>query len=153
MNNTTNVGFIIINLTENTDKKILHTIKEIETNNVFGSTIIFSSNNNMVNSIDLPVLHLSQAQFFKGTLFLFDMPSIILTNNFKTLNKRILCSNSTPWTKGPNTHYKEWKSLFGNESLQILSGSQEHYDVMSICWKQPIGIMENFDYENIKQYI
>lgn len=147
------IGFVIINLTANTDSNILDTIKKVETNNIFNSTVIFSSNVSAINHHNLPILHLSQSQFFDGILFLFDLPSIIMTNKFTNFKKRILCTNSVPWVNNFNTNYKEWSSLYGQESLDILSGSQENYDIMSICWKQPIGIMENFDYENIKKYI
>lgn len=149
----TKVGFIIINLTPNTNQQILNTIKEIETNNVFNSTIIFSSNVSFINEYNLPILHLSQAQFFDGILFIFDLPSIIMTNNFTNLSKRIFYSNAIPWLNNFDTNYKEWSSLYNQESLDVISGSQEHYDAMSICWRQPIGIMENFSYDNIKKYI
>jgi hypothetical protein len=147
------IGFVILNLTANTDDKILKTIKSVEQHNIFNSTIIFSSDISSINRYDLPILHINQSQFFDGILFLFDLPSIIMTNKFTNLKKRIFYTNSTPWLNNFNTNYKEWSSLYDQEFLQILSGSQENYDIMSICWKQPIGIMENFDYENIKKYI
>ena len=49
------IGFIIINLTPNTDNKILETIKSVEENNVFNSTIIFTSNVSSINNYNLPI--------------------------------------------------------------------------------------------------
>ena len=85
------VGFILVKLlNDESHDGILSAIKEIEKNNPYGQTVIFNSYCEKANLYHLPVLHLSQSQFFDGTLFLFDLPSVILTNKFPNLKKRII---------------------------------------------------------------
>ena len=127
--------------------------KEIEKNNPYGQTVIFNSHSEKVNTHNLPILHLSQSQFFNGTLFVFDLASVILTEKFPNVKKRILYTNSTPWSNSPATKYEEWKSLYEQESLDILTNSVDLYDIYNICWKKPLGISERFNYEEISKFI
>lgn len=148
------IGFVLIKmLNDQAYDNILQTIKNIEKNNPYGQTIIFNSYSERIDNYNLPVLHLSQSQFFYGTLFLFDLPSVILTSKFPNVKNRILYTNSAPWAGNPNSQYQEWKSLYGQESLNIITANKELYDIYNICWKQPIGISERFNYEEISKFI
>lgn len=149
-----NIGFILIKLQNTpTHDKILQTIKQIEEENVYGQTIIFNSYSERIDSYNLPILHLSQAQFFYGTLVLFDLASILLTQKFPNINKRLMYTNSLPWVTTNNTLYEEWKSLYLQNNLDFVVDSQTTYDIYNMCWKQPLGIVEGFEYEKIKEYI
>jgi hypothetical protein len=149
-----NIGFILIKLQNNpVQDKILQTIKKIEEKNIYGQTIIFNSYTDKADTLNLPILHLSQAQFFFGDLFLFDLASVILTQKFPNINKRILYTNSIPWTANHNNLYAEWESIYLQNNLDLLVDSQSTYDIYDICWKKPIGIAEEFNYEKVIQYI
>lgn len=144
------VGFILVK--SNNEKiydDIFKTIKNIEDNNPYNQTLIFNSYNEKVETYNLPILHLSQAQFFYGTLFLFDLPSIILSNRFPNVTKRILYTGSLPWYANSTTTYQEWASLYNQENLDIITSNTELYDIYSICWKKPLGVSERFSYEEI----
>lgn len=148
------IGFVLIKM--NNDKvydNILQTIQQIESKNIFNQTVIFNSYSEKINTYNLPVLHLSQSQFFKGKLFLFDLPSIILTSKFPNVTQRILYTDSTPWVNSPGTRHSEWQSLYGQQSLDILTDSNELYDIYDICWKKPIGVSQRFSYEEISKFI
>lgn len=148
------VGFIIVKLLNNkVCEDIVSTIKQIEKRNAYGQTIIFTSYSEKTNTYNLPVLHLSQAQFFTGTLFLFDLSSVILTSKFPNVKNRILYTNAAPWANNPQTSYEEWSSIYNQENLNILTNSQEMYDIYDICWKKPIGVSERFNYEEIAQFV
>jgi hypothetical protein len=149
-----NIGFILIKLQNNqTHDNILQTIKQVEDNNIYGQTIIFNSYSERIDPYNLPILHLSQAQFFYGTLVLFDLASILLTQNFPNIEKRLLYTNSLPWLAANNTLYQEWKSLYMQDNLDFIVDSQATYDIYNTCWKQPLGIVEGFEYEKIKEYL
>ena len=148
----TDIGFIMINIDNNVEDSIFKTIQQIESNNPYKQTIIFNSYCNKINTYNLPILHISQAQFFTGVLFLFDLASVLLTNNFPNIKKRILYINNTPWSSGL-TSYSEWESLFNQESLELLTANQELYDIYEICWKKPLGISKGFNYEDISPFI
>lgn len=149
----TDTGFVLVKM--NNDPiydTLLQTIKEVEKNNPTGQTIIFNSYCDKINLYNLPILHLSKAQFFEGNLFIFDLPSVILTKNFPNVKKKILYTTSAQWS-GNNASYDQWESLYLQDSLDILTNSQSLYDLYSICWKTPIGISERFSYEEISKFL
>lgn len=149
-----NIGFILIQLSNTLDHDlILRTIKQVENYNTRGQTIIFNSFCDKTELYNLPLLHLSKAQFFYGKLFLFDLAGIILTNRFPNITQRILYTQSAPWRDQPNTFYHEWEALYQNTNLDILVNTPHLYQLYDTCWKKPIGISETFSYEQIKNYI
>jgi hypothetical protein len=149
-----NIGFILIKLQNNqTHDKILQTIKQIEQDNVYGQTIIFNSYSERIDSYNLPILHLSQAQFFKGSLVIFDLASILLTQKFPNIEKRLMYTNSVPWTVSSTNLYSEWRSLYLQDNLDFIVDSQATYDIYNMCWKKPLGIVEGFEYEKIKEHV
>lgn len=150
----TDIGFVLLKM--NNDKvydDILQTIKEFENNYPNNQIVIFNSYSEKINTYNLPILHLSQSQFVKGTLIIFDLPSIIVTNKFPNISKRILFANNIPWQNNTQTTYSEWLSLYNQDNLDIITSSKELYDIYDICWKKPLGICEGFKYENVKKFI
>ena len=152
MNN--DIGFVLIKLHNDPFHDIvLKAVKQIEQYNVYGQTIIFNSFSDRIDTYNLPILHLSQSQFFHGTLFIFDLPSIILTERFPNITRRILYTNTTPWSGSPQTSYREWESIYKQPSLDILCGSKVVHDAYDLCWKKPIGIAEDISYDKFKSFI
>jgi hypothetical protein len=76
----------------------------------------------------------------------------MLIKNFPNIKNKYFFVNSVPWeTNGFS--FNEWKSLIEQENLHIIAQNQSVYDVFEICWKAPIGIGENFNYETISKLI
>lgn len=152
MNN--DIGFILIKLDNDPIyDTILQTIKQFEDNHPYNQIIIFNSYCNKINTYNLPILHISQSQFFSGSLVIFDLPSIILTKNFPNFKKRILYTSATPWENNPQSRFQEWNSLYSQQSLDIVTSNTKLYDIYNICWKKPIGIAEVFNYETFSQFV
>lgn len=148
------VGFLLIKLDNDPIyDSMLQTIAEFEHSRPYNQVVIFNSHCSKINTYNLPILHLSQAQLFYGSLVIFDLPSIILTKNFPNLTKRILYANSAPWENNPQSPYKEWDSLYNQSSLDIVTSTQSLYNIYNICWKQPIGISEKFNYETFSKFV
>ena len=40
-----------------------------------------------------------------------------------------------------------------NSSIQLIARSQEHYDLIKSCWKKPIAIIKDFNYNDIIKII
>lgn len=151
---TNDVGFLLLKLL-NTPvyDNILNTLKNISINSPYNQAIIFNSYSEKVETFNLPILHLVQAKFFDGTLFLFDLPSVILTSTFPNIKKRILYTSEATWSQNPATPYREWSSLYNQSNLEFIVPNQELSDIYEICWKKPLTISEHFDYDEIKKFI
>jgi hypothetical protein len=147
------IGYIILDLKANQlNDTIIKYAEESQGNNCFKEDIIFSTNNELINSPNLPILHISQSKFFYGDLFLFDTNSISLTSESPNIENRYFYATNIPWVN--NHHeYKYWVSLFHSNNLQIIASNQQIFDIYNICWKKPLGISETFNYDTISRFI
>lgn len=147
-------GFVLIKIDNSTIySNIFDTILSFIKDNPYSQNIIFNSFSEKIDNSKIPILHLNQAKFFYGNIFVFDFISLILTKKFPNIYKKYFYAQDIPWESVPNTNYQELCSFLLNNDVEIIAKNQYIYDIYNICWKKPIGISENFDYESLKQII
>lgn len=154
MKKNKDTGFVISQLTnDKTYDIILSSIEKFIQNNPFDQIVIFNSFTDRIDTKNIPILHLSHAQFFYGNLVLFDLLSVLLSNNFPNINKRYLYATDIPWYNAPSTPYSEWIKLYSSNNLNIITPNRQLFDIYQLMWKKPIGIAENFDYEQLQNIL
>ena len=89
----------------------------------------------------------------------FDAP--VIATNLYTANRLLSCPGPTKkylylwdleWIHTP--YYLETISpVYMNKDLQLIARSNEHSDIISKCWKDPVQTIENFNYEKIANLI
>ena len=154
MTTTRNIGFVLPKLSNHvffTD--LFQTIHEFIEENPFDQIVIFNSFSEITQPLNIPIFHLSHAQFFTGDLFLFDIISAILTKSFPRANNRYLYAQDVPWMTNPGVAYSEWLEIYGQDNLEIIAKNKDLHDLYHKCWKKPKGISESFKYEEIAQII
>lgn len=148
------IGFIITKINGgHFFTKVLSTIKKFADNNPFNQYVIFSSCVERIDINYLPILHLNQSKFFYGNIFLFDFMSILLTENFPNIHKRYFYAQNAPWSLNPQTNYSEWTKIFDSKNIDIIAENSFINDIYNICWKKPLCVAENFDYDKIKTIV
>ena len=151
---TNDIGFVLIKL--NNDivyNMIMDTINKFIQDRPFDQIVIFNSDNSRVGNKNIPILHLSHAQFFTGKLVLFDIPSTLVTKNFTNVSSRYLYATDTPWTHSLESMYTDWLEIYSHQNLELIVSNNALYDIYNIMWKKPRGISENFNYDQIKNII
>lgn len=149
-----NIGFLLPKL-DNQEKTSL-IVREISLyirHHRKDHVVIFSSDNQIIDNYNVPILHLNESKFFFGSLFLMDLPSVILSNSYPNITNRYFYVTSIPWEKNPNFLYKEWFGVYGSNNLNIITSNEDIYNIYAVCWKQPIKIMEKFDHERLSEII
>jgi len=129
---------------------VFSTINKLSDNSPYNQYVVFSSNVERTETNKVPILHLNQSKFFYGNLFLFDFMSVLLTQNFPNIHKRFLYLDSVPWATSPQANFADLKRIFDSPNLEIIAGNSFVNSVCDICWKKPLFVAENFDYEAIK---
>ncbi len=148
------IGFMLLNIDNSAIyNNIFATIKQFVNNNPYNEYLVFNSLCNKSDTMNIPILHLSHSKFFNGSLFLFDIPSLIITKKFTNYNKKYYYAFDAPWVKSGQTQYSQWRNLFADDNVNIIVTNKTLYDIYSICWKKPIGISENFSYEELRSII
>lgn len=148
------IGFILIKLTNDpNNNKILSTISSMSKADPFRQYVVFNSYCELINTHNVPILHLNQSKFFFGDLVLFDIPSLLLSKNFPNIRRKFFYTTDLPWIKFPQHPFNEWKKLLCDPQVDIIANNQFVADAYDICWKKPLGISENFSYDEIRSFI
>ena len=148
------VGFILLKLDNSPAYNVvLDTIYKFIEDRPFNQFVIFNSQCDKTDTRNIPILHVSHAQFFTGNLVLFDIASAIMSKAFTNVKNRFLYATDTPWTVSSKNRYYDWLEIYSNKNLEIIVANNSLYDIYNIVWKQPTGISENFNYEQIKNIL
>lgn len=148
------IGFILIKLFDDPmHNKVLDSMCEFIDNNPYNQYVLFNSVNQKLHTYNVPILHLSQAKFFDGDLFLFDYVSCLISKSFPNIKNKYFYAQDAWWANAPEANYTQWQSIIMDPSLSIIAKNKTIYDIYNICWKQPIGISENLKYEELKTII
>lgn len=151
-----NIGFYLLNITNQNPKhqNILASLNALCQHRPYDNIVLF---NNQFNSVDLNhryyTLHISEAKYFKGILFIFDVQSALLTRTFPAPSKQILYLDQADW-QNKNMPYKFWYDVYMHPSFELVTTNKDMYELCKLCWKEPIGNIFNFqisDIENVLQ--
>lgn len=147
------IGFVVVSLDNNyTSKTLCNTISSLIGNMPDRQICIFNSYCEKIDTQNIPIMHISQAKFFSGDLFLFDIPCLLLSKQFPLIKNKYFYAQNSPWSDIPES-YSSWKELFGQDSLHIIAKNKYLFDLYNIAWNNAIGTSENFSYEQISQFI
>ena len=152
--NTTNkdLGFLFLRL-DSSNSPIYDNIIEIANNRPYDQTCIFSSSAGSWSGDQLPIFHINEMKYFFGSILVFDIASLILTRDFPNLHKRIYYAFDLPWTENPTSKYTDWHGIFCQNNLEIVCQNKNIYDIYEICWKKPLSITSEINYESISEII
>lgn len=153
MNKNKDLGIIASQLSNN--EETLHLVQfaqDYTKNNPYNQICFFNSFCDMVSSPGVPILHLSQAKFFYGNLFVTNIQDAELCLNFPNIYKILFFASSLPWTEQLK-NYRYWENIFLNNKVNIIANNQKIYDIFKLCYKQPICLSERLSYETIQEYI
>jgi hypothetical protein len=147
-------GFVLLKTDNNpTSNVIFKTISSFIADNPYLQILLFNSVNNRVSSDNVPILHLNQAKFFDGNLVIFDTMSLLFAKNFPNIDTIFMYASTLFWSKESYSNYLDIESLFTLKNLEFIASNREMHDIYETCWKKPIGICENFNYETLKTII
>lgn len=151
-----NIGFFLLNITSQNEKQvgILESINKLCSIRPYDNIVLF---NNKYANVDLDhkyyMLHINQAKYFDGILFIFDIKSAILTRTFPCPKKQILVLDENVWNTRRNTPYVFWKNIFMNPDLELIVTDEKLYNECDICWKKPISIINQNSIEDLHNVI
>lgn len=149
------IGFFIPNIDNSSFyNTVFDTIKQFIDNNPYNEIVVFTSQSIKLSTNSIPILHLSHAKFFDGTMFVFDVPSIIITKYFPNIKDKYLYATNAPWlNNSENMTYSYWKDLLCDPELNIIASTDQLHEIYGMCWKQTQGVAEEFDYAKLLKII
>ena len=148
------LGFVILK-TNNTQMydSIFESIKSIIDSNPYNQICVFNSYNEKVHTNNIPILHINQAKFFHGNLVVFDSLSLMMAKNFPNVNKIFFFVSDFIWSNQSYSRYQNIKEMFETKNLEFIASNDKISEVYDLCWKKPICISRNLNYESIKNIL
>lgn len=151
-----NIGFLILDVNVQNQKhvKLLKSINELCKIRPYDNIVLF---NNKFEFVDTDhkyyTLHMSQAKYFKGLLFIFDIRTAMITKTFDVPSKQLLFVDHPDWPEKTDIPYTFWKDIYMKDSLEIIAENQEVFDLCNLCWKEPVAQISNFEPKDINDVI
>jgi hypothetical protein len=99
------------------------------------------------------MLHIQQAKYFDGLLFVFDTKSAMLSQTFPCPKKQILFMSEPEWSINPSLPYGFWYNIYMKPHIELLTDKQETHDIIDICWKKPIGLMSEINSKELQNVL
>lgn len=151
-----NIGFLVldVNIQNPKHNRILKTINELCKIRPYDNIVLF---NNKFECVDPDhkyyILHMSQAKYFKGVLFIFDMRTAMITKSFSASSHQLLVMDQTDWSEKTDIPYTFWEEIYMNNNLNVIAETDEVFDLFELCWKKPIAKISNFETKELDDVI
>tara|TARA_R110002020_G_scaffold55309_2_gene153605 strand:+ start:26856 stop:27275 length:420 start_codon:yes stop_codon:yes gene_type:complete len=96
-----------------------------------------------------PVFQPLRAYHFEGTLVSTDMSTTEMLSKLVLPKKKYFYVRSLEWTMLQNCDYNYLKSIYQNDSIELIAANKEIFEVLKKLFKEPVGISEDLDLEEI----
>lgn len=137
-----NIGFYLldIDISNSYHNTILQTMRDLCKLLPYEEIVLFDNQSKVIHeNTGYYVLHINEAKYFKGTLFVFDAKSLALTRHFPAPKKQIFVMNQADWTLNRTTPYNVWESIYMNDNVDLVTTNSDLNTLCKICWKDPIS--------------
>lgn len=149
----TDLGLISYDLSNSSSTvQYLELLRQLTQHRPFNQYVVFNSYSEVVDTLCVPILHVSQAKFFYGDILVCDMPSLLLAIECVNTSNIYYYCNHIPWEQNIRD-YSYWQKIFTNNSLNIIAKDQKIYDIFELLWKKPIATIKDLNYESINNII
>jgi len=150
------IGFYLLDVDakNSLQTKILTAVNQLCEDRPYDNIIVF---NNQFNRLDhrhkYYMLHIQQAKYFDGILFVFDTKSAMLTQTFPSPKKQIMFMSEPEWAINPALPYGFWYNIYMKPQIELLTDKKETHDIIDICWKKPIGLIPEINSKELQNVI
>lgn len=149
------IGFYLINVDHSPKNDIIiNTINNMIDDNPYDNIVLFNSRYDRIDSEKkFPIIHINQAKYFRGYLFLFDIKSAIITKTFPSPVKQILYVDTLGWVKDKTIPSLFWNGIYDNTDIALIAQNQEIHDILNLCWSEPIDTINDINHKELYNVI
>lgn len=94
-------------------------------------------------------MNLSEAYNYDGLLVATDANSASRIIEFPGTTNRFFYVWDLEWVRMQNKQFEDLSVIYNNDRLPLIARSKTHYDLIKKIWKEPIGICEDADIEQL----
>ena len=98
-------------------------------------------------------LHQRHAWGFASPLISTDIATTIILKGCLQTRRKLFYVYDLEWIYQPNIYYKILKDIYQNPEIDLIARSESHFDILKNCWKEPIGIVHDYDAKELTTLI
>ena len=147
-----NIGFYLLDVEQNNSlhKTIINTINELYDIRPNDNIVLFNNKFAMVDpNQKYYILHINEAKYFKGILFVFDIKSAMLTKSFAAPSKQILLVDKAEWLQKKDIPYVFWEHIYNHENFELLTHNDYISTICENCWRKPLSNLKDLNGDQI----
>lgn len=151
-----NIGFYLLDIDASNiyHKQILESIDSLCKLRPSDEIVLFNDVTKTAHpNLGYYILHINEAKYFKGLLFVFDTKSLILTKTFPSPSKQIFIVNEADWVVNKTVNYNVWNSMYNNNNIELFTIGKSLNDLCEICWKKPLHNADILNGESINDVL
>lgn len=88
-------------------------------------------------------MNVSEAYDYKGFLVATNLSSAIKMLKCPGTRKKFFYVWDLEWTRPQNKNFAALKDIYNNPSIELISRSANHDKIIELCWRKPLGIVED----------
>jgi hypothetical protein len=77
----------------------------------------------------------------------------VLTNCIRPRRKLFYVYDLEWYYQPPGISYKDLQKVYLNPEIDLIARSESHFELISKCWKKPIGVLHDYDYKEFIKII
>jgi len=94
-----------------------------------------------------------QAWAFRGSLLATNLKCANILLDLKIPKKKYFYVWDLEWLYRTDMTFEQYSRIYQNDNLELIARSQEHATIIENCWKKPIDIIKDFDYDRTSSII
>lgn len=95
------------------------------------------------------IMNLSEAYNYNGILIATDVNSASRIIEFPGTVNRFFYVWDLEWVRFSKKQFEDMSVVYNNDRLPLIARSQTHYNLLKRIWKEPIGICEDANIEQL----
>lgn len=96
-------------------------------------------------------MNMSEAYDYKGVLVATSLQTAIKMLKCPGTRKKFFYVWDLEWTRPQNKNFSVLKDIYNNPSIELISRSPNHDKIIELCWRKPIGVVEDGRVEQLYQ--
>lgn len=90
---------------------------------------------------------------FKGPLISTSIETTQILVQCLLTPRKLFYVYDLEWLYLENLQYRQLLSIYDNPDIDLIARSERHFDILAKIWKKPLGVIHDFNSEEIKQLI
>ena len=90
---------------------------------------------------------------YKHTLISTDMETTNILINCINAKRKYFYVYDLEWIIQPNLNFQTLSYIYQNPTINLIARSQSHFDILKKIWKEPIAIIEDWNYKQLIRLI